>query len=117
LRHHVQILLNRARDLRGQPENVMACITVNDLTLNLALDRKAMAAIRGGGGAPWVYGWIQPFVRDTPSIGPVVNLYEVSNNFYANQMINQFQSVDVRNTGANSNINVAPDALSRNDTV
>ena len=25
---------------------------------------------------------------NTPSIGPVVNLYEVSNNFYANQMIN-----------------------------
>jgi hypothetical protein len=95
----------------------MASITVNDLTLNLALDRKAMAAIRGGGGAPWVYGWIQPYVRETPSIGPVVNLYEVSNNFYANQMINQFQSVDVHNTGANSNISVSPDARSRNDTV
>jgi hypothetical protein len=113
-------LLNRARHLsvtRGQPENDMAHITVNDLSLNLALDRKAMAAIRGGGGAPWVYGWIQPYVRDTPSIGPVVNLYDVSNNFYANQMINQLQSVDVRNTGANSNINVAPDALSRNNSV
>ncbi|MFL9897122.1 hypothetical protein PQR75_24070 [Paraburkholderia fungorum] len=95
----------------------MASITVNDLSLNLALDRKAMAAIRGGGGAPWVYGWIQPFVRETPSIGPVVNLYDISNNFYANQMINTFQSVDVRNTGANSNINVSPDARSRNDTV
>ena len=97
----------------------MACITVNDLTLNLALDRKAMAAIRGGGGggALWLYGWIQPYVRETPSIGPVVNLYEVSNNFYANQMINQFQSVDVHNTGANSNISVSPDARSRNDMV
>ena len=50
----------------------MSCIKVNDLSLNLALDRKAMAAIRGGGGAPWVYGWIQPYVRETPSIGPVV---------------------------------------------
>jgi len=95
----------------------MASITVNDLSLNLALDRKAMTAIRGGGGAPWVYGWIQPFVSDSPSIGPVVNLYEVSNNFYANQMINQFQSVDVRNTGSNSNINVSPDARSRNNMV
>ncbi|AXE95158.1 hypothetical protein ACTJLC_15355 [Paraburkholderia sp. 22099] len=95
----------------------MASITVSDLSVNLALDRKAMAAIRGGGGAPWVYGWIQPYVRETPSIGPVVNLYEVSNNFYANQMINQFQSVDVRNTGANSNITVSPDARSRNDMV
>lgn len=117
LHHHVQILLNRARNRRGNRRNVMACITLNDLTLNLALDRKAMAAIRGGGGAPWVYGWIQPYVRNTPSMGPVVNLYEVSNNFYANQMINQFQSVDVYNTGANSNIAVSPDARSRNDTV
>jgi hypothetical protein len=96
----------------------MSCIKLNDLSLNLALDRKAMAAIRGGGGgAPWIYGWIQPYVPQTPSIGPVVNLYEVSNNFYANQMINQFQSVDVRNTGANSNINVSPDARNRNDMV
>ncbi|HEY2021579.1 hypothetical protein [Paraburkholderia sp.] len=95
----------------------MSCLTINDLSLNLALDRKAMAAIRGGGGAPWVYGWIQPYVPQTPSIGPVVNLYEVSNNFYANQMINQFQSVDVRNFGANSNLNVSPDARNRNDTV
>jgi hypothetical protein len=117
LHHHVQILFNRAPGARGQPENDMASITVNDLSLNLALDRKAMAAIRGGGGAPWVYGWIQPYVRETPSIGPVVNLYDISNNFYANQMINTFQSVDVRNTGANSNINVSPDARSRNDTV
>jgi hypothetical protein len=110
-------LFNRAPDARGKPENDMASITVNDLSLNLALDRKAMAAIRGGGGAPWVYGWIQPYVRETPSIGPVVNLYDISNNFYANQMINTFQSVDVRNTGANSNINVSPDARSRNDMV
>jgi hypothetical protein len=110
-------LFNRTPDARGKPENDMASITVNDLSLNLALDRKAMAAIRGGGGAPWVYGWIQPYVRETPSIGPVVNLYDISNNFYANQMINTFQSVDVRNTGANSNINVSPDARSRNDTV
>jgi hypothetical protein len=100
-----------------KPEIDMASITVNDLSLNLALDRKAMAAIHGGGGAPWVYGWIQPFVGQRPSIGPVVNLYDITNNFYANQMINTFQSVDVRNTGANSNINVAPDARSRNDMV
>ncbi|KXU85001.1 hypothetical protein CI15_22215 [Paraburkholderia monticola] len=95
----------------------MSCIKLNDLTLNLALDRKAMAAIRGGGGAPWVFGWIQPYVPQTPSIGPVVNLYEVSNNFYANQMINQFQSVDVANTGANSTITVSPDARNRNSMV
>jgi hypothetical protein len=93
----------------------MASITVTDLSLNLAMDRKAMAAIRGGGGAPWVYGWIQPYVRETPSFGPVVNLYEISNSFYANQMINQFQSIDVRNNAANSNINVSPEERSKNN--
>ncbi|EDZ99305.1 conserved hypothetical protein [Burkholderia sp. H160] len=117
LHHLVQVPSSRAQCIRGQPENDMSCIKLNDLSLNLALDRKAMAAIRGGGGAPWVYGWIQPYVPQTPSIGPVVNLYEVSNNFYANQMINQFQSVDVRNAGANSNITVSPDARNRNDMV
>jgi len=92
----------------------MASITITDLAHNLALDRKAMSRISGGGGAPWVFGWITPYVRDTPSVGPVVNLYDITNNFYANQMINQFQTVDVRNTGNNSNINVAPDERSRN---
>ncbi|CAB3758729.1 hypothetical protein [Paraburkholderia solisilvae] len=92
----------------------MASIAIHDLSHSLALDRKAMTAIRGGGGAPWVFGWIQPYVRSSPSMGPVVNLYEVQNNFYADQMINQFQTVDVRNSGSNSHINVAPDALSRN---
>jgi hypothetical protein len=91
----------------------MASIAINDLSHSLALDRKAMTAIRGG-GAPWVFGWIQPYVPSSPSIGPVVNLYEVQNNFYANQMINQFQTVDVRNNGSNSNIHVLPDAFSRN---
>ena len=92
----------------------MASITISDLSHNLALDRKAMSAISGGGGAPWVFGWITPFVRETPSVGPVVNLYDITNNFYANQMINQFQTVDVRNTGNNSSINVSPDANSTN---
>jgi hypothetical protein len=96
----------------GEP--IMASIAIHDLSHNLALDRKAMTAIRGGGGAPWVFGWIQPYVRSSPSMGPVVNLYEVQNNFYADQMINQFQTVDVRNSAPNSNISVAPDALSRN---
>jgi hypothetical protein len=117
LHHQAQRPFRRMHCTRGQPENDMSCLTITDLSLNLALDRKAMAAIRGGGGAPWVYGWIQPYVPQTPSIGPVVNLYEVSNNFYANQMINQFQSVDVRNFGANSNLNVSPDARNRNDMV
>ncbi|MEX3933356.1 hypothetical protein AB4Y32_16385 [Paraburkholderia phymatum] len=92
----------------------MASINISDLPLNLALDRKAMSAISGGGGAPWVFGWITPFVQNTPSVGPVVNLYDVTNNFYANQMINQFQTVNVQNTGNNSNVIAAPDERSLN---
>jgi hypothetical protein len=97
-----------------QEETIMSRITIDDLSHNLALDRKAMTAIRGGGGAPWVFGWIQPYVRSTPSMGPVVNLYEIQNNFYADQMINQFQNVDVRNSGDNARIAVSPDARSTN---
>jgi hypothetical protein len=81
----------------------MAAIAIKDLHRNDLLDREAMSSVRGG-GAPWVYGWIRPFTPDVPSAGPVVNFYQINN--YADQMINQYQTVDVTNTGANSNINV-----------
>lgn len=89
----------------------MSAITIKDLCTNRVLDREAMSAIRGG-GAPWVYGWIRPFVAAAPSAGPVVNFYQINN--YADQMINQIQVVDVSNTGANSNIDVNLDEQSRN---
>ena len=93
----------------------MAAITVEDIPRDLTLDREAMACISGGGGtAQWIYGWIPPYVSSQPSIGPVVNLYEISNTFYADQMINQFQNIDVHNTGANSNISVNPNERSSN---
>ena len=91
----------------------MATITINDLPTNRALDREAMSVIRGG-GAPWVFGWIRPFVPGTPSLGPAVNFFQVNNNFFADQMINQIQVVDINNTGANSNINVTLDERSSN---
>ena len=94
----------------------MSAIVVEDLPRDITLDHQAMAAVEGGGGAPWIYGWITPYAPSEPSAGPVVNLYEVNNNFYAQQMINQFQSVDVRNSGANSNITVNPNARSSNQT-
>jgi hypothetical protein len=47
-------------------------------------------------------------------MGQVVNLYETNNNFYAAQMINQFQNIDVNNTGSNSNIAVNPNERSSN---
>jgi hypothetical protein len=90
----------------------MATITVKDLPASMALDCKAMSAIHGGGGAPWVFGWIQPYIDASPSQIPVINFYQINN--YADQMINQYQMVSVNNTGANANLNVAVDESSRN---
>ena len=40
----------------------MSAITVTDLEYDRELDHKAMASIGGGGGAPWIYGWITPYL-------------------------------------------------------
>lgn len=90
----------------------MASISIDDLSLNRELDRQAMASLRGAGGAPWVYGWITPY-SDAPSFAPVVNFYQINN--YADQMINQYQMVSVRNTGSNSNVAVTVDEGSVNN--
>jgi hypothetical protein len=93
----------------------MSAITVTDLHYDRELDHAAMASIGGGGGAPWIYGWITPYIESRPGgFGGVVNIIEITNNFTADQMINQFQQVDVHNTGANSNINVSPTAIAGN---
>lgn len=84
----------------------MAAITIKDLRASRELDRKAMSQVTGG-GAPWVYGWIRPHTTSSGSFGTVVNFYQVNN--YAEQMINQFQTVEIENTGNNSNINVGLD--------
>jgi len=89
----------------------MASITISDLPTSSTLDRKAMAAIRGA-GAPWVFGWITPFVTASPRQFPVINFYQINN--FADQMINQFQSVTVNNAGSNANLNVNVDADSLN---
>ena len=93
----------------------MTSLTIRDLPLNQALDTKAMSCIRGSGGAPWVYGWITPFDPDARNGRiPVFNFYQITNNFFANQMINQFQTVNVNNTAPSSNINVGLDERSTN---
>jgi hypothetical protein len=89
----------------------MASISIRDLPRSATLDRKAMAAVRGA-GAPWVFGWIQPFVEAGPSFTPVINFYQINN--FADQMINQFQTVSVNNAGANAALNVVVDANSLN---
>lgn len=81
----------------------MSAITLKDLPACRDLDAHARHAIQGG-GAPWVYGWIRPFVAEAPDFGsPVV--YQV-NNYYADQMNNQFQVVDINNLAPHSNISV-----------
>lgn len=92
----------------------MAALTIKDLYTNRTLDGQAMAAMRGG-GAPWVFGWIQPYSPPRQSVGPVVNFYEINNSFYADQMVNQFQNIDVRNTAPGANINVQAGQGARND--
>ncbi|RJG00401.1 hypothetical protein [Noviherbaspirillum sedimenti] len=84
----------------------MAAITIKDLRTSRELDRKAMSCVRGA-GAPWVYGWIRPHTTSSGSFGTVINFFQVNN--YAEQMVNQFQTVEINNTGANSNINVGLD--------
>ena len=43
-------------------ETNMSAITIKDLPPDVELDRKAMASIYGGDGAPWVFGAFQPFI-------------------------------------------------------
>ena len=95
----------------------MAAIVIKDLQSNRILDRQAMSAIHGAGGAPWVFGWIAPYIPPIPgnaSFGQVVNVFEVTNNFYADQMNNQFQSINVNNTAANSTIAVNTNQVAGN---
>ncbi len=93
-------------------ENNMAAIIIKDLRTDRALDRRTMSFIKGG-GAPWVFNWIRPYVASTPSFGPVINFYQINN--YADQMINQIQVVDVNNSAPNSTINIALDEQSTNN--
>ncbi|WP_179402639.1 hypothetical protein [Burkholderia guangdongensis] len=91
----------------------MTSLAINDLHLQRDIDRNAMSFIRGA-GAPWVFGWIQPYAPPAPAFGPVVNLYQTNNTFYANQVVNQFQTVDVANSAANSNLTVTVGEDGRN---
>ena len=92
----------------------MARITIKDLPASTTLDRKAMSAIRGA-GAPWVFGWIRPFVGGQPSQVPVINFYQINN--FADQMINQYQMVSVNNSGAGATLDVAVDESSVNNAL
>jgi hypothetical protein len=93
----------------------MTSLAITDLHMQRDIDHKTMSFIRGA-GAPWVFGWIQPYQPEQPSaFGPVINLYQTNNTFYANQVINQNQTLDVTNTAANSNVTVGVGQNSRNN--
>ncbi|WP_427914720.1 hypothetical protein ACPWT1_07345 [Ramlibacter sp. MMS24-I3-19] len=92
----------------------MSAMTITDLPKSRALDFRAMSSIRGGGGAPWVFGAFRAFQPDSARTLPIVNFYQT--NFVADQLNVQFQNVDVQNTAANAviNVNAGQDAMNFN---
>jgi len=85
---------------------------IHDLTRSDALDCKAMAAIHGAGGAPWVFGAFVPFAPASPALLPVVNNFfqqiNVSEtNFVATNLTLQSQNVNVQNSAANAVISIS----------
>jgi hypothetical protein len=90
-------------------EKHMNMLTIKDLSLDVELDRKSMAAIHGGNGAPWVFGAFQPFIEAASRMpGSIINLFQTNTFYMADQMTNQFVSIDVKNSAPGSNISVAP---------
>lgn len=75
----------------------MSAITINDLPINFTLDRKALTSLRGG-GAPWVFGWIAPYVPPSASFAPMVNNFFQTNN-YIGQLVDQSQTLAISNAG------------------
>ncbi|HSW20269.1 MAG TPA: hypothetical protein VLJ86_23810 [Ramlibacter sp.] len=82
----------------------MSAMTITDLPMSRALDFKAMSAIKGAGGAPWVFGAFRAFLPDSARIAPIVNFYQT--NFIADQLNVQLQDIHVENSAANAVINV-----------
>jgi len=87
----------------------MTTTIIRDLPVSRALDCKAMSAIKGTGGAPWVFGAFRAFIPESARIAPIVNFFQTNNIFVADQLNVQFQTIDIDNSAANANINVAAD--------
>ena len=80
-------------------------ITITDLPISRALDVNVMSSLRGAGGAPWVFGAFQPYFEPVPSIASAVNFYQITNNFtYIDKVVNQFTTLDIKNSGDNANV-------------
>ena len=86
----------------------MAAISINDLATSVPLDRRAMASIRGGDGAPWVFAF-QPFIASAARApGAIINLFQTNTFYTAEQMTNQTLNIDIGASGPGSLISVAP---------
>jgi hypothetical protein len=88
----------------------MPTLTIHDLRMSRALDCKAASAIKGAGGAPWVFAF-RPFL---PESARIVNFFQTNNFFVADQLNVQFQTIDIDSTASNSVINVAADQRALN---
>jgi hypothetical protein len=80
----------------------MATITITDLQTNRALDYRAMSAIKGAGGAPWVFAF-RPFVPASQRVVPMV-FNQI--NLMADQLILQVQNISVENSAPNAQIDI-----------
>ena len=85
----------------------MAILTITDLPINLDLDRRAMAAIRGGSGrGDWVFGTARPYVKAPPPSAQFggadgINFYQVINNNY----FVDNKTITLTNTGDHATVN------------
>jgi len=88
----------------------MASITLTDLALSQALDRKAVLSIQGAGAGDWVIGAFPCYVAPIPipRAVDIFNFYQqiINNVTYIGQMVNQTTNVAITNTGASSTNNV-----------
>ena len=93
----------------------MAAISIKDLEHSSTLDRRAMASIRGAGGAPWVFGVSTPFESTGGRSGNVFNV--VNQFFIARQISFQNQVTEVFNSGANAVVTVDTSQASANSQI
>ncbi len=89
-------------------------LTLTDLPTSLALDHKAMAAIRGAGAGDWVLYAFTPYQRPSASVLPTINFYQT--NYFAQNLTLQNQNINVENSapGASINVGAAQNALTAN---
>lgn len=78
----------------------MASITINDLALSQALDRKAMLSLRGAFAGDWSIFAFRPFRPPVAGIVPSISYVNVTNNFtYIENLTNQITTIDIDSTG------------------